>query len=648
MKKEMERQTRKRIFMALTILLALLAISFRHRADTGAYILYYTSGLDVFMQQEGVLQKAIGKSDLKNPEDIKMLRMEIAAARGKMKSMDFWLRYLEPTIYKQVNGPLPVEWETEVFEKFEKPYKREGAGLTLAWLYLEEENPEKDTLLKLLEPALQATKKYSSDSITQVLKDYHHFFLCNRLYLLNLAAIYTTGFECPDTAAVIPELRQMMKDVSTIYMTFNESHPATQVNGEFLELYGRLLDFTGGQSSHYSSFDHYSFIRDYVNPLFALNQKMIIEYKVKSSSVVDYSLSKSSTSIFSKSLYNGQNSKGIFLRVTDEKALSEIDRLGKLLFYDPLLSGNNQRSCASCHKPDEFFTDTMTSTSPRFDHKGFLARNTPSLINVGYNHLVMLDGKHISLQHQTRGVIGNTVEMGSDERECLKKILSCRDYKKGFQKLLKYTPQETEVTFEHVISAITFYYGKFGNYEAPFDMAVNTAHHLNADAMEGFNLFMSKAQCATCHFVPHFNGVKPPYVASEFEVIGVPGDTAYTKLSEDKGRYEVNPAFETMHAFRTGTVRNITHTAPYMHNGVFHSLMQVIDFYNAGGGAGKGLRVENQTLSADSLGLSYPEKLKLIAFLRSLDEKIIFETAPAFLPVSSDKALNRRKVGGEY
>jgi cytochrome c peroxidase len=85
-----------------------------------------------------------------------------------------------------------------------------------------------------------------------------------------------------------------------------------------------------------------------------------------------------------------------------------------------------------------------------------------------------------------------------------------------------------------------------------------------------------------------------------------------------------------------------------MHNGVFRDLRQVIDFYDAGGGAGRGLQVDNQTLSSDSLRLSSSEKMKLIMFLRSLDEPVVFDKAPASLPASADKALNRRKVGGEY
>jgi cytochrome c peroxidase len=167
-------------------------------------------------------------------------------------------------------------------------------------------------------------------------------------------------------------------------------------------------------------------------------------------------------------------------------------------------------------------------------------------------------------------------------------------------------------------------------------------------AKRGFNIFMSKAQCATCHFVPQFNGVKPPFVGSEFEVLGTPADTLYKKLSTDKGRFDVNPASETIHAFRTGTIRNVEKTAPYMHNGVFKTLEQVIEFYDAGGGAGHGLIVENQTLSSDSLHLTVQEKKDLLAFMHSLTEEIKFDARPETLPLSKNKKLNTRKVGGDY
>lgn len=638
----------KLLLLLLFIATVTFSYSFREGSSSELYTATYNKNLNDFKLCQENLLTVIAGSDLTQPKDIDRIKEKIKNTRTKLKSADFWFRYLEPLAYKKINGPLPVEWETEVFEKFEKPYKRECAGLTLAALYLDEENPSKDSLYRLIKASLDATAVFAADSITRNLYTHHHFFLCNRLHLLNLAAIYTTGFECPDADAVIPELRSMMGDVYIIYQSFNKSFPETALPENYLLLYEKAIAYVKQQPDDNASFDHFTFIRDYVNPLFLENQKLINRYKVVSRNLVDYALNKNETTIFDKALYNGQNPKGIFLRVKNEADLAELDRLGKLLFYDPILSGNNLRSCASCHKPTEFFTDTLASTAFQFNHTELLPRNTPSLLNAQYNHLIMADGKHYTLQHQTKDVITNPLEMGCDQKDVLARILSCDEYKNGFKKLLKYTPQEPEIIFDHIASAITFYYSKFSRYYAPFDEAVNGNRPLEASAKAGFNIFMSKAQCATCHFVPQFNGVKPPYVGSEFEVLGTPKDTTYKELSADKGRYEVNPAYETMRAFRTGTVRNSLNTKPYMHNGVFKTMEQVIDFYDAGGGAGHGLQVENQTLSSDSLKLTPKDKSNLIAFIQSLNEQVIFEAPPKKLPKSNMQELNSRKVGGLY
>jgi len=639
---------KKIIAIAVTLLLSGLTFSFKKNKEAESYIADYETKLSALQISQNKLLKCIDECDLSSEKDIESLRTQINFTRLALKNADFWLRYLEPISYKKINGPLPVEWETEVFEKFEKPYKRDGAGLTLALLYLDEDTIQKGVLKDLIISSCNAMQVYSADSITSQLKDHHHFFLCNRLYLLNLATIYTTGFECSQPENVIPELKSMMFSVNKMYAIFNKSFPNTPISDKYLDLYDKTIKFISCQPTDPEKFDHFTFLKNYVNPLFAINQQLIKEYGVISKSYVDYSLNKNSTSIFSKNLYNGQNSKGIYLRVQDPKILAEIENIGKLLFYDPILSGNNRRSCASCHNPDQYFTDTLTATSLQFDGRNPLPRNSPSLINAQYNHLILLDGKHISLQHQTKDVITNPIEMGSNEKEILEKIMSCKDYRTAFKNFLKYTPAEKEVTIEHISSAITLYYGKFSKASSPFDLAMNNKSPLDTSSQEGFNVFMGKAQCATCHFAPQFNGVKPPYVGSEFEVLGVPADTNFKKLSPDNGRYNINPAFEMANAFRTGTLKNIARTAPYMHNGVFRTLNQVIDFYDTGGGIGHGLDVKNQTLSADSLHLTRADKNNLLAFMRSLNEEIVFETMPTKLPASKIKALNKRKVSGEY
>jgi len=608
----------------------------------------YFSRLTDFNEQQAQLLNEIKTTALTTETGKNNLLKKIHYCRLKLKSIDFWLRYLEPVTYKQMNGPLPVEWENEVFEKHEKPYKRLGAGLSLAEEELETDNPDRNKLYQLMLKSVKAVDVFKADSITKNIDTYHHFFLANRLYLLNLAAIYTTGFECPDTSQVITELRFMMNEVKTIYNSYNSSFPLTALSKDYLDLYNRSLEFLQQQPESFTRFDHYKFIRDFVNPLFLLNQRFIRSYSVVSKNYNDYSLNDNCNSIFNKNLYKGMHSKGIYSTVNDIETLAEIRRTGKLFFYDPLLSGNNKRSCASCHKPTQYFTDTTAASSLQFNGFITLPRNTPSLINVVYNHLLMLDGKHTSLLAQAKDVITNPIEMNSNETELLEKILSCKDYKKALNNFRKHTPEEKEITLDHITSAIIFYYTDFSNDYSQFDAAMNESQPLIPEAKRGFNLFMSKAQCATCHFVPQFNGVKPPYISSEFEVLGVPHDTTFTGLSPDKGRYEINPANETFDAFRTGTIRNAQFTKPYMHNGVFSSLQQVIDFYNDGGGAGKGLKVPNQTLSSDSLRLTEAEKKDLLAFIFSLNEKIFFEEPPAALPLSKNKELNTRKVGGEY
>jgi cytochrome c peroxidase len=635
---------KKTTAVAFILSLIIFLSGFRNGSE---YRTLYFQKIEEFNTAQIKLLEEIKTSDLTSEKGKENILKKLRYSRLKLKGIDLWLRYLEPITYKQLNGPLPVEWENEVFEKFEKPYKRTGAGLTLAEEELENTIPDRNKLFQLIQKSIKAVDVFKADSITKNLESHHPFFLANRLYLLNLAAIYTTGFECPDTSQVITELRFMMNETKSIYVSFNQSFTSTPVTAEYLELYDKALRFLQTQPTDFSRFDHFIFIRDYVNPLYAINQQFIRNYLVISNSYNDYSLNDKCTSIFDKSLYEGMNTKGIYTLVDNAETLEEIRKTGKQFFYDPILSGNNKRSCASCHKPKQYFTDTV-ATSLQFNGFMTLPRNTPSIINANYNHLLMLDGKHITLQAQGKDVISNSIEMASNENELLEKVLSCKDYKKSLKKFTKYTPQEKDVTIEHIVSAITFYYSDFSTYYSHFDYAMENKKELTEEAKRGFNIFMSKAQCATCHFVPQFNGVKPPYVGSEFEVLGVPHDTTFTGISPDRGRYEINPATETFDAFRTGTIRNAQFTKPYMHNGVFKTLNEVIDFYDAGGGAGKGLKVPNQTLKSDSLHLSERDKKDLLAFIFSLSENIIFENAPAALPLSKNEELNTRKVGGEY
>lgn len=146
---------------------------------------------------------------------------------------------------------------------------------------------------------------------------------------------------------------------------------------------------------------------------------------------------------------------------------------------------------------------------------------------------------------------------------------------------------------------------------------------LSPSEINGFNLFTGKAKCATCHFIPLFNGLVPPiYTETESEILGVPEtkNTHPAVLDPDPGKYNFTKSIIHRFAFKTPTLRNIALTAPYMHNGVYTTLEEVMEFYNNGGGKGLKIAPPNQSLPFDKLALSKKEVTDIIHFMKSLTD----------------------------
>lgn len=258
--------------------------------------------------------------------------------------------------------------------------------------------------------------------------------------------------------------------------------------------------------------------------------------------------------------------------------------LGRRLFFDKRLSGSRTRSCATCHQPDKYFTDGMVKNISLAG--GLLPRNTPGLFYSAYQFSQFWDGRVKSLEEQIVAVMHSKQEMDI-----------------------------TEDSLQHrfpgvdIAGALAAYLRTLAPFNAPYDLYMNGDHSaLTAQQKKGFNLFMGKAQCGTCHFAPVFNGLTPPlYNRTEFEVLGTP-DT-------DSGRYAFFKIDFYEGAFKTPTVRNAAATAPYMHHGAYATMEEVIDFYDKGG-----LRRPNQTLSATPLHLDSTEKKAIISFMDALTD----------------------------
>jgi cytochrome c peroxidase len=187
-----------------------------------------------------------------------------------------------------------------------------------------------------------------------------------------------------------------------------------------------------------------------------------------------------------------------------------------------------------------------------------------------------------------------------------------------------YPEHSNPLTGFMIVNAISNYIRTLTVMNSRFDLYMRgDKTKLNAAEKRGFNLFAGKGKCATCHFIPLFNGLVPPvFNETESEVLGVPATTNKNTavLDDDLGRYLFTGAPLHKHAFKTPSLRNIALTAPYMHNGVYNTLEEVMEFYNNGGGKGLHIAPENQTLPFDKLNLSKKEMADIIAFMKSLTD----------------------------
>lgn len=240
--------------------------------------------------------------------------------------------------------------------------------------------------------------------------------------------------------------------------------------------------------------------------------------------------------------------------------------LGKKLYFDPRLSGSGQIACASCHDPELGWSDGRTVS---FGHgRKELKRNAPTLNNVAHEKLLFWDGRANSLEQQVMDVVTNEDEMRSDAKSVRERLSRVPGYTNEFAKVFG-TP---EITLTRAAEAVaTFERGIISRANA-FDAFVRgDTNALSDAAVRGLHLFRTTARCVNCHLGPAFTD-------GRFHNEGL---TYHGRKLEDLGRYAVTKQPADVGAFRTPTLRNLSRTAPYMHNGLF-DLNGVLNLYNAG------------------------------------------------------------------
>ena len=313
--------------------------------------------------------------------------------------------------------------------------------------------------------------------------------------------------------------------------------------------------------------------------------------------------------------------------------------LGHLLFFDPVLSGNQRTACASCHHPDYGMADGLAKAVGG-DGKGYgtqrkgtgteLTRNAPSLFNTAYQTLFFWDARAGSLEEQVFAPLFSEHEMNlSNVPELLRRLRAVPRYRELFAKAFgaNSKPDGKDITLPNLARALAAFQRKLNIIDTNYDRFVSGKDDaLTTEQLRGMVTFFGAGQCNVCHIAPLFHDDS---VAS----IGVPAKNEKgAPLDADAGFGAVLRRADGIAQFKTPGLRNIERTAPYMHNGSFATLEDVVKFYNEGGGRGRGLSADSQDFRVKKLELTEPQERELVAFLKSLNDLAPPPVIPAEVP----------------
>ena len=568
----------------------------------------------------------------------------LSECRRTYKSIEAFIIYLFPGDARKINRPIIAEMEEDDelgnyvlphgFQYLEKLIYSDSARF-----FRKKIRSESNEIYSLLNELNQGIISMSIDE--------RSFFEAMQMQLIRQFMLGLANFETTESRTNVQESIAVLNSFSDFLKNCIAVTDQTTFNS-FANLDRSIYDavFYLTEVNPYNDPNYFTFYSTYYIPIsknLMLMRKSIVPDDFYNTTAINYDVS----SVFDSDAFNSF----YFLPAKIVVSAPKVADLGRTLFFDPALSANNLRACASCHRADKGFTDGLP-LSQSFEPGKMLGRNAPTIINSVYQRKLFHDGRVTSFEDQAGQVMSNPLEMHNDFSVVAVKLKTSPEYVQWFRSAFTGS-KDTIITSKSILTAIAEYERTIVGMNSRFDKTISGHDNLlDEDEKSGFNIFMGKGNCASCHFLPLFNGTMPPeYVETEWEIIGTPSTikSAMLTIDPDPGRAKVMNDKIFNHAFKVPTLRNISITGPYMHNGVFKSLEEVIEFYDAGGGQGHGYEVPFQTLSSDSLHLSQTEKFQLVAFLKTLTDTTNLTSRPNQLPsFPHQPALNNRPVGGNY
>lgn len=549
---------------------------------------------------------------MSTPASIDHARAAFVDARRAFKHVEAGLEYYAASSTREMNGPaLP---EVEESEGPEGVFPPTGFQVIEEGLFGDDPLAERESLVQETRTMRQILTRVQTLLQSQIVTD-DRVWDAAKLEIARIVSLGITGFDSPVAGHSITETDDAIEGLARTLAPYRTSTPEWSVLDSALSDARAMLRTTSDREA----FDHLAFIVDYANPL----ARALLDARraLGIGSPVDRrAFRMDAASLFDSAAFDVM----AFAPIGAGIATSVQVDLGRRLFHDTRLSGDGLRACSSCHLPAQAFTDGMQVNRARGGAP--LARNTPTVINSGLQLGVFSDLRTTYLEDQVTDVVENVDEMHGSLGTIATVLGRDTSLAAQFRTAFADEPAhgDTLVTAARIRTVLAAYQRSLTRLNSPVDRALRgDVAALSEEARRGFNVFVGKGKCATCHFLPLTNGTVPPlYQKSEVEVLGTPSRAviANATIDPDLGRFRLTRAEPHRYAFKTPSLRNVALTAPYMHNGVYRTLEAVIDFYNRGGGAGIGIQLDHQTLPPDPLRLTATEQRDLVVFMKALTD----------------------------
>lgn len=599
-------------FAAILFLLVFSAMSF-NPVDKGVKSedTFINKGLSEFKNKLENL-KSDAKSFSEDKISIEELQKSLKNTRNSFKEIEFYVAYNYPEFTKTHLNAAPL-FHIEAAGTSAYTLPPEGLQVLDEMIFSDEALEKKDDIKTIADFLYNSYASFYLSTVKNGLSKGNNKTLPLRIELIRIYSLGVTGFDTPGSLNVSDETVHAFSGMQKYlhddpYFKNYNIQKADEILTEGMNYLTKNTDF--------ETFDRIEFYKKYIQPLY----EEFGSWDGRTDDLKEFS----GWNVGNKNFFSSDFLDPYFYTLLKkDEDNGDLRKLGKEIFYDQNVSNNGKMSCATCHLPENAFTDLKAKSPSNMEGKTVL-RNSPSLYNAVFAKRFFYDLRAFYLEQQAEHVIYNKDEFNTSYESIIKKLKTKPEYRKAFKAAFK----NGEINKENFSKALSSYVASLYSYESDFDRFMRNEKEISSDAKKGFNLFMGKANCATCHFAPNFSGLVPPFFnENESEVLGITAKPISQKpleLDADQGRINSPVKKENSwiyeNSFKTVTVRNAALTKPYFHNGAFNTLEEVMDFYNEGGGEGLGLKVKNQTLASDKLNLTQTEIKQIIAFLNALTD----------------------------